>query len=54
MIPAILRSSVCVLRFDSGTDQLALQEAGGWASPAMPRRYVERAKIANDRVKLQT
>ena len=37
-----------------GADLLALQEAGGWASLAMPRRYVERAKIANERVKLQT
>jgi integrase len=36
-----------------GTDLIALQEAGGWASLAMPRRYVERAKIANERVKLQ-
>jgi integrase len=36
-----------------GTDLLALQEAGGWASLDMPRRYVERAKIANERVKLQ-
>ncbi len=36
-----------------GTDLLALQEAGGWASLAQPRRYVERAKIANERVKLQ-
>jgi integrase len=36
-----------------GTDLLALQEAGGWASLAMPRRYVERAKIANERVTLQ-
>jgi integrase len=37
-----------------GTDLLALQEAGGWSSLAMPRRYVERARVANDRVKLQT
>lgn len=36
-----------------GTDLLALQEVGGWASLTMPRRYVERAKIANERVKLQ-
>jgi hypothetical protein len=36
-----------------GTDLLALQEAGGWASLAMPHRYVERAKITNERVKLQ-
>ncbi len=35
-----------------GTDLLALQEAGGWASLAMPRRYVERSKVANERVKL--
>jgi integrase len=27
---------------------LRLQEAGGWASLEMPRRYVERAKIANE------
>jgi len=37
-----------------GTDLLALQEAGGWASLTMPRRYVERARVANERVKLQT
>jgi len=36
----------------NGTDPLRLQEAGGWASLAMPRRYVEWAKIANEGVKL--
>lgn len=36
----------------SGTDPFALQEAGGWASLAMPRRYVEEQKIANERVRL--
>jgi integrase len=35
-----------------GTDPFALQEAGGWSSLAMPRRYVESAKIANEGVKL--
>lgn len=35
-----------------GTDPLALQEAGGWASLAMPRRYVEAALVANERVRL--
>lgn len=35
-----------------GTDPFALQEAGGWNSLAMPRRYVENAKIANAGVKL--
>jgi integrase len=35
----------------SGTDPFALQEAGGWNSLAMPRRYVEDAKIANEGVK---
>jgi integrase len=31
-----------------GTDTFSLQEAGGWASLAMPRRYVENNNIAND------
>jgi integrase len=35
----------------SGTDPFALQEAGGWNSLAMPRRYVEASKIANKGVK---
>lgn len=35
-----------------GTDPFALQDAGGWNSLAMPRRYVESAKIANEGVKL--
>jgi integrase len=35
-----------------GTDPFALQEAGGWNSLAMPRRYVEVARIANEGVKL--
>ena len=30
-----------------------LQDAGGWNSPAMPLRYVESAKIANEGVKLE-
>ncbi len=29
-------------------DVLRLQEAGGWSSLAMPRRYVEESKIANE------
>jgi len=36
-----------------GTDPFALQEAGGWSSLAMPRRYVEDNGIANDGVKLE-
>ena len=36
-----------------GTDPFALQEAGGWNSLAMPRRYVEAAKIANEGVHLE-
>ena len=31
-----------------GVDPFRLQEAGGWSSLAMPRRYVEAAKIANE------
>jgi integrase len=34
------------------TDPFALQEAGGWNSLAMPRRYVEDAKIANEAINL--
>lgn len=36
----------------SGTNPFALQQAGGWSSVAMPRRYVEDNRIANKGVKL--
>lgn len=36
----------------AGTDPFRLQEAGGWSSLAMPRRYVESQEIANDGLKL--
>lgn len=36
----------------AGTPLKALQDAGGWSSPAMPLRYAESAAIANDGVKL--
>lgn len=35
-----------------GTGIKALQDAGGWSSPAMPLRYAESGKIANEGVKL--
>lgn len=35
-----------------GTDPFALQEAGGWNSLAMPRHYIQAAKIANEGVHL--
>ena len=35
-----------------GTDIKALQDAGGWSSPAMPLRYAASASIANKGVKL--
>ncbi|KAF0108211.1 MAG: integrase [Chloroflexi bacterium] len=35
-----------------GTDPFVLQEAGGWSSLAMPRRYVDDNEIANEGVKL--
>lgn len=37
----------------AGTDPFSLQEAGGWSSLAMPRRYVEAAKVANQKVRLE-
>jgi integrase len=39
-----------VLRSGAGIDQL--QQAGGWKSPSMPLRYVNKRKIANDGIKL--
>lgn len=35
-----------------GTDPFTLQEAGGWSSLAMPRRYIAEAAIANEGVRL--
>ena len=37
----------------AGTDPFKLQQAGGWSSLAMPRRYVEDAEIANEGVQLK-
>jgi len=34
----------------NGTSLNALMQAGGWSSPAMPMRYIETAKIANQGV----
>lgn len=36
----------------NGTDPFTLQEAGGWSSLAMPRRYVDDNDIANEGVRL--
>lgn len=35
-----------------GTDIRSLQDAGGWSSPAMPLRYVEAGRVANEDVRL--
>jgi integrase len=35
-----------------GTNVKALQDAGGWKSPAMPMRYINSQEIANEGVKL--
>ena len=35
-------------RWAGKVDMFRLQEAGGWNSLAMPRRYVERAEVANE------
>jgi integrase len=37
----------------NGTPLDRLQDAGGWASPAMPLRYVEVARVANQGVRLE-
>jgi len=36
----------------NGTPLDRLQEAGGWSSPAMPMRYVEAARVANEGVRV--
>lgn len=36
-----------------GTDPFSLQEAGGWSSLAMPRRYVTENEISNEGIKLE-
>lgn len=47
-----LRHSWATQAARHGTAIDRLQQAGGWNSPAMPLRYVERAKIANEGVNL--
>ena len=37
----------------NGTPIDRLQDAGGWASPAMPLSYIESAKIANEGVNVE-
>lgn len=37
----------------SGTPVDRLMDAGGWSSPAMPLRYIESARIANEGVRLE-
>ena len=37
----------------NGSTVFALQDAGGWNSPAMPARYVEAAAVANEGIKLE-
>jgi len=38
----------------NGTPLDRLMDAGGWSSPAMPMRYIEAARIANEGVKLSS
>lgn len=38
----------------SGTDPFSLQQAGGWSSLAMPRRYVEDDAVANEGLRLNS
>lgn len=47
-----LRHSWATQAARNKTDPFALQEAGGWASLAMPRRYIDDAAIANENVDL--
>ena len=47
-----LRHSWATLAAKAGTDLNNLMSAGGWASYAMPMRYIESSKIANEGVNL--
>ena len=47
-----LRHTWATMAARNGTPIDRLMDAGGWASPAMPLRYVEAAKIANEGVLL--
>jgi hypothetical protein len=37
----------------AGTPLKALQDAGGWSSPAMPLRYAESAAVVHEGMKLE-
>lgn len=50
--PHDLRHTWATAAARAGTPLDRLQDAGGWASPAMPLRYIEAARIANTGVKL--
>ena len=47
-----LRHSWATRAARNGTPIDRLQDAGGWSSPAMPLRYVEAAKVANEGVRV--
>ncbi len=49
--PHDLRHYWATAATEAGTDVKALQDAGGWNSPAMPLRYAKSSEIANERVK---
>ncbi|MCP4526040.1 MAG: site-specific integrase [Aestuariibacter sp.] len=51
--PHDLRHTWATLAVRNGTPLDRLQDAGGWASLAMPMRYVEAAKVANQGVVLE-
>jgi hypothetical protein len=42
------------LAVEGGTGIKALQDAGGWKSPAMPLRYAKSKEVANEGVILTT
>lgn len=52
LLAVIMRHYWATLAMRNKTSVDRLQEAGGWASPIMPLRYANRAKIANEGVNL--
>jgi integrase len=48
-----LRHTWATLAARAGTPLERLMDAGGWSSPAMPMRYIQAARIANEGVRLE-
>ena len=51
---SLARHAGAVIHRDGDPVRAGPQDAGGWASPAMPLRYVERQAVANAGVRVKS